>query len=200
MTEAMKKFFAVLLVLSLVACTSIVKVDGEQTIRNRMSLKLADAWNKVQLPNDRQPFDVWTQEGLTVDTLRFWAAVPHRGELVRAPSGSVPQGGKATRVPTFVTGMEPDQLVNLFETMYSSDGSSVTINKVEPTIFAGEKGIRFEFSVLRKSDDVQLLGIGWVAVKKDELFAATFLAPKLSFFSRLRGKAESVVKSAQIKG
>ncbi|MFN5939094.1 MAG: hypothetical protein ACK44C_01820, partial [Polaromonas sp.] len=62
----MKKLVAVLLVLSLVACTSIVKVDGEQTIRNRMSLKLADAWNKVQLPNDRQPFDVWTQEGLTV--------------------------------------------------------------------------------------------------------------------------------------
>lgn len=195
----MKKLLILLFVLTLTACTSIVKVDGDQVIRNRMTLKLTDAWNKVQLPNDRQPYDVWTQEGLTVDALRFWAAVPNRGELVKPLSANVPQGGKAARIPTFVAGMEPDQLVSLFEIMYSSDGSSVTINKVESTVFAGEKGIRFEFAVLRKSDDVQLLGVGWAAIKKDELFAATFLAPKLSFFARLKGKAESVVKSAQIK-
>jgi hypothetical protein len=196
----MKKLLVLLLVFTLSACTSIVKVEGEQVIKNRMSLKLPDAWNKVQLPNDRQPFEVWTQEGLTIDALRFWAAVPSKGELVKAPPGNVPQGGKNARVPTFVAGMEADQLVNLFEIMYSADGSSVTINKVESTVFAGEKGIRFEFAVLRKSDDVQMLGIGWVSVKKDELFAATFLAPKLSFFARLQSKAESVVKSAQIKG
>jgi hypothetical protein len=37
-------------------------------------------------------------------------------------------------------------------------------------------------------------------VRKDELFAATFGAPKLSFYARLLPKAEVVISSALIKG
>lgn len=197
----MKKIFALLLVSLLAACTSIVKVEGDQVINNRMAVKLTDAWNKLDLPGNKQPFDVWTQEGLTIDHLRFWAAVGNNQEMMKRPPGaSVPQGGKAARLPTYVVGMQPDQLVSLFENLYAADGSIVTMNKVEPAVFAGEKGVRFEFSVTRKSDDVQLRGVGWVAVKKNELFAATFVAPRLSFFPRLLPKAESVVKTAQIKG
>lgn len=197
----MKKILALLLVSLLAACTSIVKVEGDQVINNRMAVKLTDAWNKVDLPGNRQPFDVWTQEGLTIDHLRFWAAVGNNQEMMtRPPGASVPQGGKAARLPTYVAGMQPDQLVSLFENLYAADGSIVTMNKVEPAVFAGEKGVRFEFAVTRKSDDVQLRGVGWVAVKKNELFAATFVAPRLSFFPRLLPKAESVVKTAQIKG
>jgi hypothetical protein len=84
--------------------------------------------------------------------------------------------------------------------MYSMDGSLVKVTRVEPSSFAGEKGIRFEFSVARKRDDVQLLGVGWVSVRKGELFAATFVAPKLAFYPRLLPKAEGVVRTAQIKG
>lgn len=196
----MKKLLALLLVSLLAACTSIVKVEGDQVIKNRMAVKLTDAWNKVELPGNQQPFDVWTQEGLTIDHLRFWAAVASNQELIKQPRTSVPQGGKAARTPTYVAGMQPDQLVSLFETLYAADGSIVVMNKVEPAAFAGEKGVRFEFSVTRKSDDVQLRGVGWVAVKKNELFAATFVAPRLSFFPRLLPKAENVVKTAQIKG
>lgn len=195
----MKKIICLLLIALLAACTSIVKVDGDQVVRNRMSLKVTDAWNKIPGISG-QPFDIWTQEGVTVDTLRFWVAIPDNGELIKLPSGWVAQGAKAARAPRFVVGMQPDQLVNLFEVLYSTDGSNVSVNKVEPTVFAGEKGVRFEFSMIRKSDDVQLRGVGWVAVKKNELFAATFVAPRLSFFPRLVGKAESVVKTAQIKG
>ena len=197
----MKKILALLLVSLLAACTSIVKVEGDQVINNRMAVKLTDAWNKVDLPGNKQPFDVWTQEGLTIDHLRFWAAVGNNQEMMTRPPGAgVPQGGKAARLPTYVAGMQPDQLVSLFENLYAADGSIVTMNKVEPAVFAGEKGVRFEFAVTRKSDDVQLRGVGWVAVKKNELFAATFVAPRLSFFPRLLPKAESVVKTAQIKG
>lgn len=176
-------------------------MEGDQVINNRMAVKLTDAWNKVDLPGNKQPFDVWTQEGLTIDHLRFWAAVGNNQEMMKRPPGaSVPQGGKAASLPTYVAGMQPDQLVSLFESLYAADGSIVTMNKVEPAAFAGEKGVRFEFALTRKSDDVQLRGVGWVAVKRNELFAATFVAPRLSFFPRLLPKAENVVKTAQIKG
>ncbi len=195
----MKKIIAALLISLLAACTSIVKVEGDQTVQGKMTLKLPDAWNKVQLAGTQQPFDLWTQEGLTVDALRFWAGIATNQELIKMPSASVPAGGKAARVPTFVAGMPPDQLVNLFETMYSADGSIVTMNKVEPVVFAGERGVRFEFTMVRKSDDVTMRGVGWVAVKKDQLYAATFVAPRLSFFPRLLPRAESVVRTAAIK-
>lgn len=195
----MKKIIAALLISLLAACTSIVKVEGDQTVQGKMSLRLPDAWNKVQLAGNQQPFDMWTQEGLTVDALRLWAGIASNQELIKMPATSVPVGGKAARVPTFVAGMPPDQLVNLFETMYSADGSIVTMSKVEPVVFAGERGVRFEFTMVRKSDDVTMRGVGWVAVKKDQLYAATFVAPRLSFFPRLLPKAESVVKTAAIK-
>ncbi len=195
----MKKIIAILLICLLAACTSIVKVEGEQTVRDKMTLKLPDAWNKVELASGMQPYDVWTQEGLPVDALRLWAGIANNQELIKMPPASVPAGGKAARVPTFVAGMPPDQLVNLFETLYSADGSIVTMSKVEPVVFAGERGVRFEFLMVRKSDDVTMRGVGWVAVKKDHLYAATFVAPRLSFFPRLLPKAESVVKTAAIK-
>lgn len=196
----MKKILIVFLAALLAACTSIVKVEGDQLVNNRMAVKLSDAWNKVSLAGSQQPFDMWTQEGLTLDHLRLWAAIRSGQALMTQAPGSVPAGKKAPRIPTYTAGMQPDQLVNLFETLYSADGSIVSMTKVEPAVFAGEKGVRFEFAVTRKGDDVQLRGVGWVSVRKDELFAATFVAPKLTFFPRLLPKAESVVRTAQIRG
>lgn len=196
----MKKILIVLLVALLAACTTISKVEGDQVVNNRMAVKVSDAWNKVSPAGNKQPFDMWTQEGIPLDHLRFWAAIRPGQALLTRPPGSVPAGQKAPRVPTYMAGMRPDQLVNLFEILYSADGSIVSTTKVEPAVFAGEKGVRFEFALTRKSDDVQLRGVGWVSQVKDELFAATFVAPRLGFFPRLLPKAESVVRTVQIRG
>jgi hypothetical protein len=194
----MKKLLLILCVAALSACTTVVKVEGDQIVNGRLAVKLPDAWNKLTLPANKQPFEVWTQEGMTLDHLRFWAAIKPGQSLLNRPTNNTPAGEKAPRLPTYTKGMAPDQLVSLFETLYSADGSLVAINQVDAATFAGQPGVRFEFSVARKSDDVQLKGVGWVAVRGDELFAATFVAPRLSFFGRLLPKAEGVVKTAQI--
>lgn len=195
----MKKLAILLLVSLLGACTSIVKVEGDQVVNGRMAVRLTEAWNKVSLPGVSQPFETWTQEGLPLDHLRFWAAIPTGKSLMTAPRvNSADQ--KAPRVPTYVAGMQPDQLVNLFEILYSNDGSIVTLSKVEPATFVGEKGVHFAFSMTRKVDGVEMKGLGWLAVHKGELYAASFVAPKKSFFPRLAPKAESVAKSAKVQG
>lgn len=196
----MKKLLATLALGALLAgCAAITKVEGDQLVRERMQVKLASAWNRVAPPGSRQPFDTWTQEGIYLDELRMWAGLKSGEAIMVAPRVASGQE-KAKRVPTFTTGMSPDQLVNLFETMYSIDGSLVQVTKVQPADFAGGSGVRFEFAVTRKRDDVQLLGVGWVREQKGEMFAATFVAPKLSFFARLAPKAEAVVKTAQVRG
>lgn len=194
----MKVILVALFVLALAGCASVVKIEGEQIVNNRMKITVTEAWNKVSIPGASQPFESWTQEGLSLDHLRFWAAVRPEQKLIELPSGSTPAGEKARRVPTYRAGMPADEIVHLFEVVYSMDGSVVTMDKVSPTRFAGENGVRFEFSVLRKRDGLHLKGVGWAAVRNNELFAASFVAPRLAFYPRLLPMAESIVGSARI--
>lgn len=194
----MKKLLLAIIVAVLAGCASVVRVEGDQIVNQRLKITVAEAWNKVSVPGASQPFDSWTQEGLSLDHLRFWAAVRPAQRLIEPPAGSTPAGQKPPRVPTFRAGMPADEIVNLFEMVYSVDGSVVTMDKVAPASFAGENGVRFEFSVLRKRDGIRLQGTGWAAVRNNELFAATFVAPRLAFYTRLAPRAETVVKTARI--
>jgi len=196
----MKKLLPLLAAALLAACANISKVEGEQLVNQRMTVKVTEAWNKVSLPGNVQPYEVWTQEGLALDELRLWAGVRSGQALITLPAGSAQPGKKPPRVPTYMAGMAPDQLVNLFETMYAIDDSLVNVTRIEPAIFAGEKGVRFEFTVVRKRNELLMQGVGWVSVRRDELFAATFVAPKLTFYPRLLPKAEQIVRTAQIHG
>jgi hypothetical protein len=191
----MKRILAIVLAVLLAGCAAVVKVEGDQTVNNKLAVKLPDAWNRLNYPG--QPYEVWTQEGAALDQLRLWAGLPAGKQIVTLPPGA--SGQKDARVPTFTGKMTPDQLVSLFEIMYAADGSQVKITRIEPGTFAGTAGVRFEFLVTTKKTDLQMRGMGWAAVRNDELYAATYHAPDLAFFKRLAPKAEAVVKTAMIK-
>ncbi|MFO1194413.1 MAG: hypothetical protein U1F00_20010 [Rhodoferax sp.] len=183
----------------LAGCANVIKIEGEQVLNQRLAVTVSDAWNKVSLGAQNQPYEAWTQDGLTLDHLRFWAGIEPGKSLMAAPPFSGGSGQKPPRLPTFRAGMPPDELVGLFELLYAADGSIVTLGRTEPARFAGEPGVRFEFAVLRKSDGVQLQGVGWLAVRNNQLFASTFVAPRLAFFPRLLPRAEAVVATAKIR-
>jgi hypothetical protein len=196
----MSKILGLVLALLMAACTTIAKVEGDQVVNGKMIVNVSEAWNKVTDPWEGGPYDMWTQEGIPLDHLRLWAGIKPGKALVAKPTVLFrAPGEKDARYPTFTTGLPPDKLVSLFETLYANEGV-VEITRVEPTVFAGEKGVRFEFTLARRADDVTLKGVGWVAVRNDELFAATFAAPRLTFFPKLLPLAEAVVKTARIKG
>jgi hypothetical protein len=195
-----KTVLSLLLALLMTACTSIAKVEGHQAVNGKLVVNVSAAWNKVTDAWEGGPYDMWTQEGIPLDHLRLWGGVKSGKALVATPTVLFrAPGEKDARYPTFTAGLQPDKLVSLFETLYANEGV-VEITRVEPTIFAGEKGVRFEFTLARRADDVMLKGVGWVAVHKDELFAATFAAPRLTFFPKLLPMAEAVVKTARIRG
>ncbi|MDB5898209.1 MAG: hypothetical protein JWP41_1811 [Ramlibacter sp.] len=200
----MKAIASLLLALLLAACTSISRMDGDQVVNERLAVHVSEAWNKVTDRWEATPYDTWTQEGIPLDHLRIWAGI-HPGDaiMVHYPGYSRDADAKDARVPRFRTGLTPEKLVSLFEEFYATAGT-VSITKVEPAIFAGQKGVRFEFALARRRDDLNLLGVGWIAVRADptygeELYAATFVAPRLHFFQRLLPMAEAVVKTARIR-
>jgi hypothetical protein len=181
----------------LAGCAAVVKIEGEQNVKSRMSVRLGQAWNKVSAPGSEQPYEAWTQDGFNLDHLRLWAGVRSGQALVgQAPAAA---GQRALRVPVFRAGMAPDQLANLFEVLYSADGSQVQVTRLEPATFVGEQGVRFELSIIRKRDDVPMSAVGWVAVRGDELFAITYVAPRLGFFPRGRPGVEAIAASARLR-
>ena len=201
----MKRTAALLLAAVLAGCSSMARMEGEQVVNERLAVQVPSAWNKVVDRWVTDPYDTWTQEGIPLDHLRFWGAVrPGQPLMVKPAMYSTAPDAKEPRVPTFRMGMTPEKLVNLFEELYATAGT-VNITRMEPALFAGQKGVRFEFTLARRRDDVAMQGVGWVAVRPDpaygeELYAATFVAPKLAFYPRLLPMAEEVVKTARIKG
>lgn len=166
--------------------------NGDFVVRERLSVTVGRAWNRFEgAPGDATP--TWTQDGINVDALRFYVGLKN-GDLI-APTPSSPPG-----VPplTFRSTMQTSDIVSLYEGLYSRGGSTFTLDKVEPYPFAGQNGFRFEFSGIRKSDDVRLRGIAWGAVRNGELFLISYTAPRLAFFPRGVADAEAVAKSARI--
>ncbi|MEY2618211.1 MAG: hypothetical protein RL522_1213 [Pseudomonadota bacterium] len=181
----------------LAGCSTVVKIEGEQTLRGRLTVQVGQAWNRLAATGLEQPYEVWTQEGLSLDHLRLWPGI-QSGESLMAVAPSA-NSAKTPRVPVFRAGMAPDQLAHLFELLYSADGSAVRITRIEPVVFAGERGLRLELLVVRPHDEVHLSVAGWVAERRGELYALTYAAPRLGFFRRGLPGVEALVASARIR-
>lgn len=184
----------VLLTLWLAGCAQVTRVaSGDVVVEQRLTVTPDRPWNQFEraLGDD---IPTWTQDGITVDALKFYVGLKD-GALI-APTPSEPKGQTPL---AFRSTMQATEVVALFERLYSRGGSTFTLERVVPTTFVGAPGFRFEFSSIRKSDDVRLRGVGWFAVRGGELFAITFTAPRLAFFPRDEAPAEAVAKSARLR-
>ena len=99
----------------------------------------------------------------------------------------------------FRAAMQPDEVVSMFEAMFTRDGSTFKLEKLEPASFGGVKGFRFEYTFTRKVDGAQLRGLGYGVVDRDTLFAMVYMAPRLTFFPRHQARVEQMASSAKLK-
>jgi hypothetical protein len=179
---------------ALAACAPITKVaTGEAVVRDRIAVTVTTPWNQFERGlGDNTP--VWTTEGITVDALQFYVGIKD-GELI-APTPAQPKGV----VPlAFRRGMQPADVVALYQALWTRDGSTFALEKLEPADFLGG-GFRFDYALTRKVDDVRLSGTAWGAVRNGELFLINFSAPRLGFYPRLKPQAEALARSARVKG
>jgi len=193
----MKIIVVVALLLALAGCVSVTKVDsGDRPVGDRLTVNLDGPWNQINAPN-LGPAQTWTMEGLPVDQLLLYSGIKNEqaihAERVGAASGATP------KVFAFRSTMQPDEIVTLFEGMLTRDGSRFELVKLEPAPFGGGKGFRFDYTLTRKIDNVQLTGLGYGIVSKGELFAILYQAPKLAFFARQSARVEQLCRSARVK-
>ncbi|MCK7493289.1 MAG: hypothetical protein MZW92_19095 [Comamonadaceae bacterium] len=79
----------------------------------------------------------------------------------------------------------------------SRDGSSFTLDKLDPASFLGQSGVRFEYTSVRKSDELTIRGVVWFAVRDGRLYAISYAAPRLGFFDRELPEVEAIARSAR---
>ena len=176
----MSRIFYLLLVVALAACASVAKLQsGEQAIGERLVLTFDGAWNEVGE-------NIWTREGLPIDELRVFAGI-RDGERIGDEKG-----------PVFSAGVKPSEIPRLLAADLTADGSVFTLHRLEPNRFAGG-GYRFEYTLRRKLDNVELAGIGYASVKGGTLFALLYSAPKLVFFDRYKPAVEHIAQSARVR-
>jgi hypothetical protein len=189
-----KVFLPLALAAVLAGCAGVVKVSpGDALVGERLRVPVDAAWNQFGAPHVAgKATAMWTQEGLAIDQLNFYVGIKDGAELAAAQSDK-------QRALVFRAAMQPHELVALFESLYTRDGSTFTLEKLEPAEVLGQRGWRAQYTVLRKFDEVRLRGDAWGTVRDNELYAMTFAAPALGFYPRLAPGVEKVVAAARLK-
>jgi hypothetical protein len=183
---------AAVLAAALAGCANVTKIEsGEALVGNRVQLSLPGAWNQLSL-GQLGPTAVWTNDGIFVDLLSFFVGVKDGAALA-------PPTGKEQRPLTFRASMQPHEVVGLFEGWYRREGNTFQLDRLQPTEFMGGAGWRFDYTVVRKFDDVELQGVGWATVRNGELHAMTFTAPRLGFFARYEQPVGRIAASARLR-
>ena len=192
----MKFLIAALSLITLAGCVSVVKVEsGDRALGERMTITIDGAWNHLNAPG-LGPAQTWTMEGLAVDQLLLYSGIKD-GQIVHPERTG--GAGPALKNFNFRSAMRPDEIVAMFEGMLTRDGSRFTLTRLEPVTFAGGKGFRFDYALIRKIDNVQLLGRGYGTVNKGELFAILYTAPRLAFFARHLGRVDQMAHGVKLK-
>lgn len=190
----MRLLIALCLALAVGGCATVRKVEsGKNLVGDRLTIEIDGHWNHLDFPSIR-PAQVWTMEGITVDELLLYSGI--RDGQAMHPEDSA---NKDRKNFVFRKTMPIEELVSMFEGVLSRDGSTFKLMRVEPYAFGGKKGFRFEYERTRKIDNVQMRGIGFGAIDRDELFAMLYHAPRLTFFSKHHSRVEAIAKSATIK-
>lgn len=189
---------ALLLLLALPACTTIVKVGPGQTMVKDMAVTLDTGWNRFEsgalvLYQAPGATEIWTREGLTLDVLAFYVGIADAEPI----GTSLPRTQK--KMPIFRSKMAPHELVEAFETVVTQDGSVFTAGKLEPARFGGGEGFRFEYTLKRKGDSLLFNGVGYGTIANNKLYLMAYSAPRTYYFPRLLPGLEAVARSASIK-
>lgn len=181
--------------LLLAACAApVTQVQvGEVTVGKRLAVNVDAAWNQFG-GGLTAGIPTWTMEGVTIDALRFYTDVKDGQTFGPA---NPPKG----RQPViFRASMQPADIVAMFQSLQTQDGSSFALDKLEPVDFLGGTGFRFEYSAVRKVDEVQLKGVAYGRVRDGELFLVSYTAPRLVFFPRYQPRVESLIRSVSLRG
>lgn len=152
------------------------------------------AWNRAPAPaGPGKSAELWTRDGALLNELTFYGGIADGKPLFR-------EVDKRERpLPRFRSTMLPQEIVELVESSYrvASGSPAFTVARLEPMIFAGRPGFRFDYEFVLQGDEVKRKGRATGAVIDGRLYLMTFEAPAIHYFGRDIAEYERIVASAK---
>lgn len=164
--------------------------SGELVVCERLAVRIDGAWSRLE-GTQRPKHDVWTSEGMPLDQLHFYTGLAEGESFVPVKDRPADKP-----LPRFRKDMQAQDVVEMYEAFASRDGSVFKLEKLGPARFADEDGFRFEFSRVRKGDDVRMRGVAYGAIHRGELFLLTYEAPRIYYFPKHLPQIEAIAQSA----
>jgi len=190
----MKTLLICFLSVLLASCVSMSAVGpGEVTVRDKLVVRLDSAWNKYNGPGQSKT-ELWTTEGMSLDVLRFFVDIGEGEQLLEV------RGANEKQVPKFRATMQAPEIVELYDAVASQGGNRFHLEKLAPADFAGAAGFRFDYTLVRKGDEVELKGFCYGVVRNKRLYLMTFQAPKIHYYPQHAQRAQAAALSVRFKG
>lgn len=161
-----------------------VKVDSVTVVPER-------DWNQGGRPGKQGR--VWTQDGVGLNAMEFFSAVPHGSPLYQE------RNKKNNPMPTFDSNLLLPELADFFERSFRAANqlSDFTILESAPTDVGGKKGLMVRYRYTLPNDELTRLGEARMAVVDGKLFVANYYAPQLHYFGAGLPEAQAIMQRAK---
>ena len=189
----MKKTVLIVVTFLLSGCASAVftpvATDGVR-VRERMEVQTDGDWNRFT-PTGVKHREIWTQHGVTLDQLVFFAGVADGVPL----DDLAPRERKA---PKFRASMSPEDVVGLVETMLAGSGGHFELRTLAPARVSEAPGFRFDFDYTGHDDEVERTGTAIGAIVDGRLYLMMYVAPRGHYYDLGQPGAARLMNSLRI--
>lgn len=185
---------------TLAACAPYTLVTPQrQTVGGVISVDPGIRWNKVEFAPYQGKVEVWTLDGLALNSLVFFTGVADGEPLF--VSRSLAASGAQEKPPVFRADMNPLEIQELFDATIARNfrTSIIESQSLKPVEVAGVPGFRFETRFVGR-DEVVRSGVFLGAVRGGRLYGAWFQGARLHYFQRYVPEVEKMAASARLVG
>ncbi len=176
---------------------TLVAVE-RQVVGGGLSIEPGSAWNRVNHVLYEGKVDIWTLDGMTLNSLMFLHGVAD-GEPILKPRWVLAAGAdKEEKPPVFRSAMTPLEIQELFEDTLARIYRTpiVEARHLKPATLAGESAFRFETRVVGR-DEVERRGTAVGTVRGGKLYLLWFQGARLHYYDRYLPEFERIVASAR---
>jgi hypothetical protein len=149
-------------------------------------------WNQASARPGKQG-RAWTRDGMGLNGLEFFAAVPGGQPLYRERSK------KNNPMPKFESTMLLPELADFFERSFrvQNELSDFSVIDSVPQTFGGHQGLRVRYRYTFPNDELVRLGEVRLAVVNKKLYVANYYAPELHYFPSGLAEAQAIMDGAR---
>lgn len=146
-------------------------------------------WNQGGRPGKQGR--VWTQDGVGLNALEFFSAVPHGAPLYQE------RNKKNNPMPKFDQSLLLPELADFFERSFRAANqlSDFTILESAPAEVGGKQGLMVRYRYTMPNDELTRLGEARMTVVGGKLYVTNYYAPQLHYFASGLPEAQAIMQN-----